>query len=60
MLKVRIYWVQGTYYYTLQEIDDEFYWGLQGIGGFDSWNSLDKQTLFDFVGRARSQVNALA
>jgi predicted ATP-dependent protease len=46
-------------YYTLQEYDDEFYELFRVLVDFDHEIPLDKQTLFDFVGRARSQVNAL-
>lgn len=46
-------------YYTLQEYDDEFYELFRVLVDFDHEIPLDKQTLFDFVGRARSQVSAL-
>lgn len=46
-------------YYTLQEYDDEFYELFRVLVDFDHEIPLDKQTLFDFVGRVRSQVNAL-
>jgi predicted ATP-dependent protease len=46
-------------YYTLQEYDDEFYELFRVLVDFDHEIPLDKQTLFDFVGRVRSQVNTL-
>jgi predicted ATP-dependent protease len=46
-------------YYTLQEYDDEFYELFRVLVDFDHEIPLEKQTLFDFVGRVRSQVNTL-
>ena len=46
-------------YYTLQEYDDEFYELFRVLVDFDSEIPLDKQTLFDFVGRVRSQLASM-
>ncbi|WP_158968405.1 Lon protease family protein [Paraglaciecola sp. L3A3] len=43
-------------YYTLQDYDDEFYELFRVLVDFDHEIPLDKKTLFDFVGRVRSQV----
>ncbi|WP_289030968.1 AAA family ATPase [uncultured Paraglaciecola sp.] len=46
-------------YYTLQDYDDEFYELFRVLVDFDHEIPLDKKTLFDFVGRVRSQVVSL-
>jgi predicted ATP-dependent protease len=46
-------------YYTLQDYDDEFYELFRVLVDFDHEIPLDKKTLFDFVGRVRSQVKTL-
>ncbi|MCF2946786.1 AAA family ATPase [Paraglaciecola aquimarina] len=46
-------------YYTLQDYDDEFYELFRVLVDFDHEIPLDKKTLFDFVGRVRSQVKRL-
>jgi predicted ATP-dependent protease len=43
-------------YYTLQDYDDEFYELFRVLVDFDHEIPLDKTTLFDFVGRVRSQI----
>lgn len=43
-------------YYALQDYDDEFYELFRVLVDFDHEITLDKTTLFDFVGRVRSQV----
>ena len=43
-------------YYTLQDYDDEFYELFRVLVDFDHEIPLNKQTLFDFVGRVRNQV----
>jgi predicted ATP-dependent protease len=46
-------------YYTLQDYDDEFYELFRVLVDFDHEIPLDKTTLFDFVGRVRSQIKKL-
>ena len=46
-------------YYNLQDYDDEFYELFRVLVDFDHEIQLDKQTLYDFVGRVRHQVTQL-
>jgi predicted ATP-dependent protease len=46
-------------YYSLQDYDDEFYELFRVLVDFDHEIPLDKQTLFDFVGRVRHQIQSM-
>ncbi|MCC2615805.1 AAA family ATPase [Aestuariibacter halophilus] len=46
-------------YYALQDYDDEFDELFRVLVDFDHEIPLDKSTLYDFVGRVRSQVSSL-
>ena len=46
-------------YYNLQDYDDEFYELFRVLVDFDHEIPLNKNTLFDFVGRVRSEVAVL-
>ncbi|MBN7825127.1 Lon protease family protein [Bowmanella dokdonensis] len=46
-------------YYTLQEYEDEFHELFRVLVDFDHEIPLDKTTLFDFVGRVRSQATEM-